>query len=650
MTFRPLDQVLVVDTETNGLWHPDKLHVVCTRTLDDEVREFRQPLQNYRVRKDLLEYLAGFSTFAGHNFIQYDLFQVLDRLLPGHPCTVDNSIDTLVVSRLLKFTRQGGHSLESWGKTFGVEKIGTDIDQWEVLTDLMVERCHSDTAINMRIIKHYMQYLKQDRWQSALETEHQIAGVCAQMTQDGFAFDKQKAEQLYTKVKAALDPLDEAIATQFPPKPIPRREVTPRITKDGVFNMNDFRWYEGEDLSIFNGGPFTIIDWQEFNPGSTMQVVERLNKAGWRPKEKTKGHLDILRQRAPAQKNKQAYLDYKERLEKFKKYGWKVSEDNLATLPASAPDAAHQLAQWTILGSRVQNLTEWMNLMRTEDGHHVIHGSFNPIGAWTHRLSHSNPNMANIPVAKRSPRDNQFQTLVNDINDDMRALWVARVGHRLVGTDADGIQMRIFAHYTRDRDLIDAIVHGSKDDGSDIHTLHQGKLGSVCRSRDTAKTFIYAWLLGAGNGKVAEILDTNATAAKAAVNNFIDSYPGLAELKREKIPNDAAKGYFEGLDGRLVVQDSEHLMLAGYLQNGEAVIMKRACLEWQAALKAEGIPFRLVTWPHDEWQTEIPDDDDVCSFVQEAQIQSIRNQEEQLGFALPLDGSSSWGYSWKDTH
>src|SRR5690606_7272614 len=136
----------------------------------------------------------------------------------------------------------------------------------------------------------------------------------------------------------------------------------------------------------------------------------------------------------------------------------------------------------------------------------------------------------------------EFQSLVNDFNDEMRSLWRARKGHRLVGTDADGLQLRIFAHYVNDEELIDALVRGTKEEESDNHSVHQRKLGDNANSRDAAKTFIYAWLLGAGTGKVAEILECSAREAKESVNNFISSYPGLAELKRTQIPRDAERG------------------------------------------------------------------------------------------------------------
>ena len=86
--------------------------------------------------------------------------------------------------------------------------------------------------------------------------------------------------------------------------------------------------------------------------------------------------------------------------------------------------------------------------------------------------------------------------------------------------------------------------------------------------------------------------------------------------------------------------------------------MKRATIEWTRKLRAEKIPFRLCTWPHDEWQTEIPDDDDLAKYVSDTQIQAIRNQGPALNLNLPLEGTTTinhktgfiGGYTWKETH
>src|SRR6185503_4103261 len=104
-------------------------------------------------------------------------------------------------------------------------------------------------------------------------------------------------------------------------------------------------------------------------------------------------------------------------------------------------------------------------------------------------------------------------------------------------------------------------------------------------------------------GKVAEILECPTPAAKRAIDSFLSFYPGLLELKRSRIPADAERGYFVGLDGRLVMCDDPHYVLAGYLQNGEVIIMKRAQRIWERTLQEQGIYYKLHTWPHDEWQT-----------------------------------------------
>jgi DNA polymerase I-like protein with 3'-5' exonuclease and polymerase domains len=211
--------------------------------------------------------------------------------------------------------------------------------------------------------------------------------------------------------------------------------------------------------------------------------------------------------------------------------------------------------------------------------------------------------------------------------------------------------MRVFAHYVNDPKMIDAIVKGDKSDGTEIHSLHRRALGElICKSRDVAKTFIYAWLLGAAIPKISEILECSLPDAKKANNGFLELYPGLQELKDKRIPADAHRGYFTGLDGRLVVCPDEHRVLAGYLQNGEKIIMARACLEWHNRLIKEKVPFEFINFVHDEWQTLVPDDDETANYVARCQQEAIENQAQQLGLNLPLAANSNFGYSWAETH
>lgn len=338
-----------------------------------------------------------------------------------------------------------------------------------------------------------------------------------------------------------------------------------------------------------------------------------------------------------------------EREEHFKRYGWKCNETNLNTLPSSAPQGAKDLAKWLTLEGRRSSLEEWLGLVQ-EDG--KIHGKFWHIGAWTERMSHSSPNQANI--AAPFPEERKPATPVEEIkakyDREMRALWREEEGWWQVGTDADAIQLRILTHYMKSTKWKDAILHGNKKLGTDVHSMNMNALGSVCKDRDTAKTFIYAWLLGASIPKIAEIFTSSIPQAKLANDNFLSAFPELKRLKSHKIPFDASRGFFEGLDGRIVPCTSEHLMLAGYLQNGEAVIMKHANVLWQKELKSSGITFRQLDFVHDEWQTGVRGTREEAEEVGRVQREAIRAVGDDLGLFCPLEGSTKIGRNWAETH
>jgi len=459
--------------------------------------------------------------------------------------------------------------------------------------------------------------------------------ICNTLNSNGFYFNKKEAIAMLASISIQLDTLDGLIKLHFGPKTKLVREVHPVLTKHGTLSKKDFRFVTDNDLSSYNGGPFSRFTWEEFNPGSPKQVVSVLNDAGWQPTDKTKGHIEFEREAW------RKHLDLRDSIEyaNYKKYGWRINENNLATLPASAPESAKKLAQRIRLESRRKTLQEWIDLTKEDNR---IHGTFHHIGAWTHRMSHTNPNCANIPRADKL------------YGAEMRSLWQATPGTVLVGVDAEGIQLRVLAHYINDPEFTNTIVFGKKEDGTDPHTLNQHVLGPVCKNRGVAKTFIYAWLLGAGTQKISQILDCSFEEAKEANERFLSRYSGLRRLKEETIPFDARRGFFEGLDGRYVkifgVEEGlrEHLTLTGYLQNGEAVIMKAATVKWHRELTDEGIPFKFVTIPHDEWQTEVSAR--YAQEVAERQMASLVSVGVDLGVRCPLAGSAKFGKNWLETH
>jgi DNA polymerase-1 len=665
-------KTVVFDIETNGL-NPDKIWFIVCRTIEEgNTHVFTGPALD-----GWLTFSRSVDCWVGHNIIGYDV-PVLDRLVGSWRKPDSQLVDTLVISRLLDADIDGGHSIEAWGRRLGIEKKHSGIEDWSKPTPEMLERCVSDTDVNVALYKKFKKYVDSPVWKSSIEVEHFIAERCWELNQNGFHFCIDKARTLWYNLDEQLRVLDEDIKHSFLPRAVPIREITPRLTKHGTLNRSDFRFVKDGDLSYFNGGPFTLIEFEEFNPGSPKQIVERLNEAGWKPTEKTKGHLLALRE------NKQ------EKLAHFEVYGWTVSEENLKTLPDTAPAAAKNLAKRIMLASRQRTLTEWIEAYNPDTQR--IHGSFLHIGAWTGRMSHLKPNTGNIA------REDALY------GSEMRSMWSSPEGSYLVGVDAESIQLRVLAHYINDPQFTQSLLTGKKEDGTDPHSLNKLALGNHCKSRNDAKTFIYAWLLGAGVGKVAQILGCDYRDAKQSVENFVEFYPGLKAVKRDQIPDDARRGYFQGFDGRWVKiwgedqSSREHFCLAGYLQNGEVTVMKHAMKIWHPKLRSMGIPFSLVNFVHDEWQTQVPDCGErvdrvtlvenknlkfiqdhsevlhieplgeflsnitirvpkMALYVAEVKADAIRQAGEELGLRCPMAGSVLSGHggfaigkNWLETH
>ena len=643
---------IVCDIEANGLEGVTEIWLIVCKDIDSgEYHIFRNLTQNEEEKQKFLEFSKGVSLWIGHNWLGYD-YPVLADLLGLHIEDVAKvSIDTLVISKLIDYSRDA-HSIEQYGEEFGYEKI--KFFDFSKYSPEMEEYCVRDVDICHKIFDHYKRFTDDPKWGPSIQLENAFQGLVNDLNRNGFAFNVSSASTLLSKVEKELAVLDKDILSQFPPKLKLVREITPRVTKYGTLNKADFRFVKDGDLSEYNGGPFCRCVWQSFNPSSHKQIISVLNDADWRPVDKTQTHINTERE-LNLFKRKGKHLSHVDivaknailkRLEELRVTGWKVNENNLSTLPPSAPSSAHVLAKRILLEARRRTLTEWLSLVK-DDGR--IHGQFYGIGAWTHRMAHQKPNTANIPSEFKEDGSKKL------LGKELRSLWRAPKKRLLVGVDAEGIQLRIFAHYINDPEFIDALVKGKKHDKTDPHSLNQRILGSVCKSRQAAKRFIYALLLGAGMAKLAQVLEASEQETQAALDNLLDRYEGFALLKQTIIPKDAKQGFFVGLDGRkvLIPGDTEgarrHLCMSGYLQNGEALVMKKAALIWNQdpeiiELRKKS-PILFVNMVHDEFQTETSNDMAVAVRVAEIQADAIRKAGEEFKLLCPLAGSY-----WNDDH
>ena len=654
---------VVFDVEGNSLNNPTKIWCIVCKNIDTkEVTIFRNLTENTTEKERFNEYASKVTRWIGHNILGWD-FPQLNALsiipLPYiHLCH-----DTLILSKLVNYSRQG-HSIEDYGVEFGLPKFDNkEISFFRQWSQELEDYCVRDTEICEKIYHLYDHIISDHRWNDAILLEHEFQLICNDLSVHGFCFDIPKANVLLTKVIKGLEKLDKEILTSFPPREVLIREFTPKETKYGTISKTSVPRLLWDDIHKFEvGKTYKHTKFEPFNPASHKQIITVLNEAGWNPEDKTQTHIETERElhRARYDRKEDRTLDikrYSDKLIILKKSGWKVNENNLSTLPTSAPAPARTLAKRIMLEARRRKLVEWLGLVQ-DDGR--IHGKFYGIGAWTHRMAHQHPNTANIP------REFKEDGTTKLLGREMRELWIAPPQKLLVGVDAEGIQLRIFAHYINDPEFTDALVKGKKDDKSDPHSLNQRILGSVCKTRQAAKRFIYALLLGAGMDKLAAILGCDKEQAKESLDRLLQRYTGFADLKRTIIPKDGKRGYFIGLDGRrvpipgLTQRDREHLCMSGYLQNGEAIVVKRASvwIDHHLSIEKELKEWLFVNIVHDELQSEVINNERVALRIADIQAEAIKKAGEELKLKCPLAGSY-WnedrkkytiGTDWYQTH
>ena len=581
---------VVFDIETDGL-DATVIHVLVAKELGVK--------GNYIIRgpKAFAKFAEGVTHWIAQNGIGFDI-RVIEELW-GYKIPLAKTTDTLVLSRLFDPKRKGGHSLKAWGERLGDFK--DDFNDWSQYSEEMKEYCKQDVKVTELLYNELMREGKAFS-QASINLEHMVHAIMCEQEANGFELDIDKAQEIYTVCLKEANRIEADIKEFMVPIAVPVKEVNVKYTKAGNIYSNQL--LEGQNVQ----GDYTKIMWQEFNLDSPVQINKRLDREGWKPTIKTDGG------------------DF-----------YKICPENLATIPDTAPQAVQGLKAWKILKTRWKLAQEWLEKAEV-DGR--VHGQVITTGAVTHRAAHRGPNMANIPSVPHG-KDGIMWKMDGMYAAECREVFKVPEGKLLVGTDAAGIQLRVLAHYMNDPVYTEQVIDG------DIHTFNMEALGRYCKDRPTAKTFIYAFLLGAGVGKIAEILECNGGQANKSMQNFYDTLPTLKRLKSEA-SRAASMGWMKGLDGRILRIGSDHLALSVYLQGGETVIMRLANVFWQKQAKKEGINFKQCAWVHDEWQTEV--DADQAERLGEIQVQSIKDAGTFFKLNCPMDGEAKIGKNWLETH
>lgn len=622
---------LVFDTESDGFVADlTRLHSLVIRDAETSklVLSCTNDSDQFAPIEEGLRLLSEADAIIGHNIVLHDL-PAIRKVYPGWS-TRAKVVDTLVLSRIAwpndrlrerdfrlqkkgKMPAQliGRHSMEAWGYRVGAQKTGTDITDWSTWTPYMHERCESDCVVN---VKTWHDLRDQGVPDDALQVEQQMAVILDRQEKRGFLFDKEAGERLYQTLMRRHAELEDQLRGAFPPWEV-RTPFTPKANN--------------KKLGYVKGVPTEKVKVVVFNPASRDHIADRLMKVrGWKPKEFT-----------PTGKPQ-------------------VDESTIGIL--NYPEA-QLLTEYLLVGKRLGQLMDGKEALFKhirEDGR--IHGRVNPNGTFTYRMSHSSPNMSQVPSVKK-PYGKEF-----------RALLMAGTGLVLVGADADALELRCLAHYMAKYDggaYIKTVLEGNKDNGTDMHSVNARALGldpvkkypidgSMISGREIAKVWFYAFIYGAGDWKLGFILGVRGNdakikqAGKASRASFLKGLPALGKLVEAIKKSWKKRGYLFAIDGRKLYVRSDHAALNAVLQSAGGIVMKHAAVILDDRLR-ETVPLWTVESEfvgnfHDEWQIETKET--YAETIGKQARAAIAAAGEKLRFRCPLDGAYSVGRTWADTH
>ncbi len=630
---------LIFDIECNGLYQEaTKVWCICIKDAvsEDTPERPQEPVRAYfditptmgielresrlGTLREGLRYLQEADILVGHNIINYDL-PVLKKLLDWEPNYETTHIhDTLVLSRLLNpdrtrpsgYTGKGGpHSLEAWG--YRTSKSKPHHEEWDVFSSAMLRRCIEDVEINyLTDLALELEVVGWD-WGEAIKLEHSIAKIITDQEHFGVTFDKKRAIECIDYLTDKIDLIDKEVIPKLPHKVKQRgATVLSPFTMKGEYTKK-YR----EDISYCDG-PFTRIDFISFEVGSIPQVKKYLLDNGWIPDE----------------------WNYS------KKTGERSSPKLEGDFKGVTGNLPQQIKKRIILRHRRSQIEGWIRAIRL-DG--KIGAIANPCGTNTGRMRHSV--IVNVPKANSDDKGNLIWE-VDEQRDffgtQMRSLFIVPKRHyKMVGYDAKGLELRILAHYMNDLEFTKEILDG------DIHTYNQRAAGLP--TRDAAKTFIYAFIYGAGDAKLGSIVGGDRSDGSRIRKKFLKALPRLDHLvKRTK--KESTKGYLVGLDNRKIWmrynEDGrvmEHKALNTLLQCGGSLVMKKSSsLLWDEYVPANNLKAYKIIDMHDESQAQVLNSS--VELYSELAVKSIQEAGKYFNLSIPMDADVKVGLNWAMCH
>ena len=274
-----------------------------------------------------------------------------------------------------------------------------------------------------------------------------------------------------------------------------------------------------------------------------------------------------------------------------------------------------------------------------------LHTSYNQTVTATGRLSSSEPNLQNIPIRGEEGRE-------------IRKGFVADRGCYLVSADYSQIELRLFAHYSKDEAFIEAFTHDE-----DIHARTAAEILAsendtvTPQMRSVAKTINFGIIYGMGPKKLSEELGIDHKTAKDYISAYYDRYQGIKRYTEEMIETARKKGYVTTLFNRRrylpdidhnnsrIRSEAERMAINTPIQGTAADLIKKAMINIHGRLKEQKFGSKMLLQVHDELVFEVPEQE-------VGQVMPMIKQEMESVYTLsiPLKVDINKGRNWDEAH